>query len=88
MDPNPAVQSNVCSTYLAEGAVRVGDPTPDGSEDLVVETHPARDIDALVKDGQIRHALVLAAFHWFRLLGKAGQPAGRRPFGRIRSRLS
>jgi ADP-ribose pyrophosphatase len=69
VDPNPAVQSNVCSTYLAENAVRVGDPTPDGGEDLRVETHRVDDIDTLVKEGRIRHALVLAAFHWFRLEG-------------------
>jgi 8-oxo-dGTP pyrophosphatase MutT (NUDIX family) len=67
VDPNPAIQTNRCTTYLAEGCTRAGDPAPDGSEELSVELHPASSIDTLVRSGRIRHALVLAAFHWFRL---------------------
>lgn len=65
--PNPAIQSNRCTTFLALGCERAGDPEPDGGEDLRVERLPAADVDALVVSGEIRHALVLAAFHFWKL---------------------
>mgnify|MGYP001050252624 FL=1 len=68
--PNPATQTNRCFTFLARGCRRVGDPSPDGTEDLRVETHPETGVPALVRDGRIRHALVLAAFHWYGLHGR------------------
>ena len=74
VQPNPAILSNLCHTFLARNAVRAGDPEPDAGEDLQVELHPAGDADRLVAQGEIRHALVLAAFHWYALHGRAVQP--------------
>lgn len=68
--PNPAIQANRCHTFLARDCRRAGEPSPDGSEDLRVETYPERDVPALVRDGRIRHALVLAAFHRYALRGR------------------
>jgi len=68
--PNPAIQSNRCTTFLARGCVRVGDPEPDGGEDLLVELRPAAEAAELVTTGRIRHALVLVAFHFWRLREK------------------
>ena len=68
--PNPAVQSNRCTTFLARGCVRVGDPEPDGGEDLCVELRPAGEADELVRSGRITHALVLVAFHLWAIGGK------------------
>lgn len=62
--PNPAIQTNLCSTYRIRGARRVAEPTLDPGEDIAVITHPRRDLDALVRQGAISHSLVLAAFHW------------------------
>lgn len=67
VQPNPAILSNVCTTYLATDCTRAGNPAPDGAEELSVELHRASSIDTLVRSGRIRHALVLAAFHWYRL---------------------
>lgn len=67
VSPNPAIQANRCFTYLARGCRKVGEPSPDGTEDLRVETIPEADVPGLVRDGHIRHALVLAAFHWYGL---------------------
>jgi ADP-ribose pyrophosphatase len=67
VQPNPAIQSNSCHTFLARDAVRAGDPEPDAGEDLHVELHAASDADRLVASGEIRHSLVLAAFHWWTL---------------------
>jgi 8-oxo-dGTP pyrophosphatase MutT (NUDIX family) len=65
--PNPAIQSNRCFTFLARGCRRVGDPSPDDTEDLRVEAHAEAEVPGLVQEGRIRHALVLAAFHWYGL---------------------
>lgn len=68
--PNPAIQANRCFTFLARGCRKVGEPSPDDTEDLRVEALPEQDVPRLVRDGQIRHALVLAAFHWYGLRGR------------------
>jgi ADP-ribose diphosphatase len=65
--PNPAVQTNACSTFLAEGVERIAEPSPDAGEDIVVELHPESRVPALVRAGSIRHALVLAAFQFWSL---------------------
>lgn len=67
VEPNPAIQSNRCHTYLARNAVRVGEPIPDGGEDLRLVLRPVEAIGDLVRSGEIRHSLVLAAFHWYAL---------------------
>ena len=70
VDPNPAFQTNACTTYLAEGAFRAGDADPDEGEELEVLLVSRRRLDALVRSGVIRHALVIAALHWWRIRGK------------------
>ncbi|MEO8585815.1 MAG: NUDIX hydrolase [Acidobacteriota bacterium] len=67
--PNPAFQSNRCTTYLARGCRRVGDLMPDAGEDLTVELVPLRRIPGLVRTGKITHSLVIAALHFFALRG-------------------
>ena len=66
MTPNPAIFSNRCHTYLATGCRRVGDPDLDPGEDLEVVVVPAGDVDAMVRAGEIDHALVLAALAFWR----------------------
>jgi 8-oxo-dGTP pyrophosphatase MutT (NUDIX family) len=63
VDPNPAIQSNCCHTFLAPQAVREQPAAPDDTEELTVEHVPLADTGALVRDGRIRHALVVVAFH-------------------------
>ena len=65
--PNPAFQSNRCTTYLARGCRRVGDLIPDAGEDLAVELVPLRNIPGLIRKGRITHSLVIAAFHFLLL---------------------
>lgn len=59
--PNPALQSNRLHSYLAEDCTRVHDGHPEASEDLQVVLVPRTALGGLVRDGQITHALVLAA---------------------------
>lgn len=63
VDPNPALQSNSCRTFLAAGAVQEHAPAPDGTEELSVDRVPLGKVPALIREGHIRHALVVLAFH-------------------------
>ena len=61
--PNPAIQTNVCSTWLVEGARRVAEQRQDDEEHIVVELAPRSEIGGLIRRGDISHALVVCAFH-------------------------
>jgi ADP-ribose pyrophosphatase len=67
VDPNPAFQTNACTTFLAGDAFPAGDADPDEGEDLEVVLVSPRRLGALVRRGTIRHALVIAALHWWRI---------------------
>lgn len=67
VNPNPAIQANTCHTFLARNAVKVAEPALDGTEDIEVEVFRVSELDSLVREGHITHALVLAALHFFRL---------------------
>jgi 8-oxo-dGTP pyrophosphatase MutT (NUDIX family) len=69
VDPNPAIQTNACHTFLALDARKVAEPAPDGAEDLLVELLAPAEVTRLVGAGEIRHALTVAALHWYHLAG-------------------
>ncbi|MDD5168002.1 MAG: NUDIX hydrolase [Syntrophales bacterium] len=61
--PNPAIQNNLCYTYLARDAYPAGTQEQDEKEDIGIELIPLKDIPDLIRMGTISHALVIAAFH-------------------------
>ena len=63
----PAIQNNICHTFLARGVTRVAAPAPDDGEDLEVVTVPLAELDERVRRGEIAHGLVLAALYRFEL---------------------
>jgi hypothetical protein len=63
--PNPAIQNNKCYTFLARDVSLVGDQHLDEKEDIEVLLRPLSEIPRLIRDGDITHALVLAAFYRF-----------------------
>lgn len=65
--PNPAIQTNRCHTFLAEGCVATGACALDEGEDISVELIPFVQIDRLLADGVMSHALVTVAFHKYGL---------------------
>lgn len=65
VDPNPAFLTNRCTTFLAEGLERMGEPGGDGEEELEVELVPLGGIAGRIVAGEIRHALVIAAFYFY-----------------------
>jgi len=67
VSPNPAIFSNRCHTFLARNLTKVGNPTPDQTEDIDVLLLPLSDIPRLIRKGVIDHALVIAAFYWYSL---------------------
>jgi 8-oxo-dGTP pyrophosphatase MutT (NUDIX family) len=66
-NPNPAIFSNLCHTYLVENAEKIADSNLDPDEDIDVVLIPLEEIPALVREGAINHALVIVAFHFFNL---------------------
>jgi ADP-ribose pyrophosphatase len=60
--PNPAIQNNRLHSYLALDAEPTAAPRPDGGEVLAVETASLAEVRAMLRDGRIDQALVIAAF--------------------------
>ena len=67
VDPNPAFQTNKCHVTLIENCVLVSKQKLDPGEDIAVETVSQRNIQELIRNGTIRHSLVLAAFSLYNL---------------------
>ena len=61
VQPNPAIQSNRCGTVLVRGVSRMAEQRFDEHEEIAVHLLPLAEVHALVRGGQIQHALVLAA---------------------------
>lgn len=60
--PNPAIMGNVLHTYLAEDAELTQDVHLDAGEAIELFTTTLAETRAMLLDGRIDHALVLAAF--------------------------
>ncbi|HXX29510.1 MAG TPA: NUDIX hydrolase [Myxococcaceae bacterium] len=67
--PNPAVQTNLCHSYLALGCRREHQGEPDAGEDIEVVLVPASALQRLVREGEITHALVVNAVYFAELAG-------------------
>jgi 8-oxo-dGTP pyrophosphatase MutT (NUDIX family) len=65
VDPNPALQTNRCYTYLINNVAFRTTPQQDSTEDIEVQSVPLADIPRLIHEGKITHALVIAAFFWY-----------------------
>jgi 8-oxo-dGTP pyrophosphatase MutT (NUDIX family) len=79
VEPNPAILSNRCYTYVATGVRKIAEPTPDEHEELAVRLEPASDVPRLLREGRIDHALVVAAFMWWTLGDAEGLTAPAEP---------
>jgi ADP-ribose pyrophosphatase len=76
VEPNPAIQDNVCSTWLVQSARRISAPRPDDMEQLEVLLLPRADVDEWILEGKIRHALVIAAFKLLELHQQPSRSTG------------
>ncbi len=73
--PQPALFNNRYLVYLGEGAERIASPSPDEGEDLEVVLIPLTDVKKMIRKGEIRHALVLAAFQLYFIHLEKGDPS-------------
>jgi ADP-ribose pyrophosphatase len=62
MMPNPAINSACCHVALAEGCHRTDEPSPDPFEQFEVLVRPLAQVSEMIRTGELRHALVIAAF--------------------------
>ncbi len=62
--------SNRCHSYLIRGCERQGEPEPDPGEDFEVLTVPLAEVERMVREGAIDHALVLNALYFLRLAAR------------------
>lgn len=62
IQPNPAIQNNTASTWLALDAERVDAPHPDPGEIIAVEEAPLGHMREMLRAGTIKHGIVVAAF--------------------------
>lgn len=64
---NPAFLNNRCHTYLALDCLPDGVQSLDDKEDIEIVLTPLDEIPGLIKEGEIAHSLVLAAFYRYYL---------------------
>jgi 8-oxo-dGTP pyrophosphatase MutT (NUDIX family) len=69
-NPNPALFGNRVHTYLAEGCVPEGEIQNSATEETQVVLIPRVEIPARLRAGEIDHALVIAALHWWQIDGE------------------
>jgi 8-oxo-dGTP pyrophosphatase MutT (NUDIX family) len=67
VNPNPALFGNRVHTFLAEGCERVGEIRNGPLEHTTVELVPAAELAERLREGEVDHALVIAALHWWAL---------------------
>src|SRR5579875_1564587 len=60
--PNPAYQRNRCYSFLALACVQDSVPQLDSGEDIALYLATLSEVSAMLRDGRIDHALVVAAF--------------------------
>jgi len=63
--PNPAFLNNCCHTFIARDVYRAGAQMQDEKEDIEVLLRPLERIPRLIREGEITHSLVVAAFYRF-----------------------
>jgi 8-oxo-dGTP pyrophosphatase MutT (NUDIX family) len=71
VNPNPALFGNRVHTYAAWGAEKVAEIRNEGAEETRVELVPLDDLPGRVAQGEVDHALVIAALHFFDLANRA-----------------
>ena len=74
-NPNPALFGNTLHVFLGRGARRVAEVRNDSTEETHVEVVSRRELQRLVRDGSVNHALVIAAFHLLDLARENGLDA-------------
>lgn len=67
IEPNPAIHTNRCYTFLAQGCEKRGEPHFDENEHCRVHLIPFDAYEAMITRGEVTHALVVVAMYFERL---------------------
>jgi ADP-ribose pyrophosphatase len=78
VEPNPAIHGNRLHTWLALDATETHPVAPDAGEVITTWTAPMPEVVAMLRDGRIDHALVVAAFAHLAFAGQLANPAALR----------
>jgi ADP-ribose pyrophosphatase len=62
VEPNPAIQNNLCHSFLARNARPSSVQNLDPTEAISVELAKKEEVFRMMRDGRITHGLVVAAF--------------------------
>lgn len=62
VEPNPALQTNRCYTYLALNCTKASGQSLDPTESIVIDLVQKDDIYRMIREQKITHGLVVAAF--------------------------
>lgn len=65
VQPNPAIQSNLCHVVLITGAQRAAETAWDADEEIEISTRPVDEVMAAARKGEIGHSLVIGALFLF-----------------------
>jgi ADP-ribose pyrophosphatase len=68
--PNPAFMSNVCTTIFAPRVSLMKEQELDPMEEIEIVLLPAREIDDVLKRGEMGTALGIVGLHWWRLASR------------------
>lgn len=69
--PNPAIQTNRCHFFYAEGVVPSSVQNLDPAEDIRVQLVPLSEVPKLIAEHKITHSLVVCAFQkYFAAIGE------------------
>lgn len=71
VNPNPALFTNSCHTFLARNVEKISAVQNTAVEETAVELVPRTELRGRLRSGEIDHALVIAALHWFEIGGPA-----------------
>lgn len=63
--PNPAIINNTCYFFLADGVRITQAIAPDEHEELSLERYRVSEIDGLIRERKITHALSINCWHFF-----------------------
>ena len=75
LSANPALTTNLTTTFLAEGVTRVAEARPEATEDIRVHLVPVAEVVELIDDGDVVQALHVAPLLRY-LLRRQQQQAG------------
>jgi ADP-ribose pyrophosphatase len=75
--PNPAIQGNTCHHFLAENVEITQAVSLDEHEEIELVRVPLADVDRLITEGAITHALALVTWHFYQSRASAASPEPR-----------